>query len=287
MPPFSISQAFYFLKGELAGIYDSREATAIAHEVMEHLSGMPKIDRLINKDHLLDTTQETKLYSFLRKLQAQTPIQYVLGRAWFMESPYFVNEDVLIPRPETEELVYWIVQDHKEKKPLKVLDIGTGSGCIPISLKKQLSEAEVYACDISQGALSVAERNTRDLNTEVHYFMYDILQQPFPAPIPEGMDIIVSNPPYIPRKEYDDMSVHVREKEPVTALFVPDEDPLIFYKAIARFGSGHLQSEGSVYCEIHQDFGEDTVKVFRQAGYVSVELRKDIHNNYRMLKAKR
>lgn len=278
-------QAFYFLKDQLNGLYDEREAAAIAHEVLTELTGLSKVERLIEKDVLLNTEQQNGLEYMLDELLAGKPLQYVTGKAYFMDKPYIVNEQVLIPRPETEELVFWILNDHTNPA-LQLLDIGTGSGCIPIALKMALPEATITSLDISEGALAVAALNAGNHEVSIQLQHTDILDETQWEQL-RTYDVIVSNPPYIPEAEAATMHQNVKGFEPASALFVPDQDPLLFYRAIARLGITHLNPGGSIYCELHCDFGPQTKALFEQEGYTEVAIRKDMHDNWRMIRAKR
>lgn len=277
-------EAFYDLKKNLQSVYDEREAAAIAHELLNHVTGLNKLDRLMQKDTELTDQQEIKYAAAAQKLLAGVPMQYVIGIAWFMEREFEVNEHVLIPRPETEELVYWIVQDYKGNDKIDILDIGTGSGVIPVSLKLAMPDATVSAIDISEQALEVAARNAEWHHAEIAFAGMDILD-------PEQQnntgiyDVIVSNPPYIPLSEKENMHVNVKDHEPSLALFVPSDDPQLFYRAIAQYGKSHLKAGGVIYCEVEATQGPETKRVFEQMGYGKVELRKDMHDNWRMLKA--
>jgi release factor glutamine methyltransferase len=195
-----------------------------------------------------------------------------------------VNPNVLIPRPETQELVAWIVEDCQPGKSVRILDIGTGSGCIPVTLAKQLPEAEVESWDISEGALEVASRNSERNGVKVLLRQKDVLNAE-----PEGKlyDVIVSNPPYITNKEKVDMEANVLDWEPSLALFVPDEDPLLFYRKIARLGCEILKEGGSLYFEINRAYGQETALMLNELGYNQIELKKDSWGNDRMIKAKR
>jgi release factor glutamine methyltransferase len=195
-----------------------------------------------------------------------------------------VNPNVLIPRPETQELVSWIIEDYQSDESIRILDIGTGSGCIPVSLAKQLSKAEVESWDISEGALEVASRNCERNGVKVLLRQKDVLKA-----TPEGnlYDVIVSNPPYITNKEKVEMESNVLDWEPSLALFVPDEDPLLFYRKIAQLGCDMLKEGGSLYFEINRAYGEETILMLRRLGYNQIELKKDSWGNDRMIKAKR
>jgi release factor glutamine methyltransferase len=243
------------------------------------------LQRITDKDKLLTEEQGQLLAACKDKLAAGMPMQYVLGYAWFMGRRFIVNEHVLIPRPETEELVQWIADDYKETDPA-ILDIGTGSGCIPVSLKLLLSKAKVSAIDVSAEALEVARTNAKSLDADVVFQQMNFLDTGAWESLPQ-YDVIVSNPPYIPETERLTLAAHVREYEPGLALFVPGDDALLFYRHIAEFGMMHLLQEGSIYCELHVDYATATEELFKSMGYSFTELRADMHGNLRMLKAKR
>ncbi|MBL7713482.1 MAG: peptide chain release factor N(5)-glutamine methyltransferase [Chitinophagaceae bacterium] len=281
----TFSSAFYLLKQEMTPRYGEQESVAIAHEVMEDITKLSKIDRLMLKDQALNPTQQNELDFILDELLSGKPLQYVLGKSWFMGREFGVNEQVLIPRPETEELVIWILNELQQNQAGKsLLDIGTGSGCIPVSLKAELTEVSVEACDISAGALELAQENARKAGTEISFFRRDILDTRL-WPGMKEYDVLVSNPPYIPATEAASMEEHVTLFEPHQALFVPDQDPLVFYKAVAALGRLKLKPGGAVFCEIHRDFPEATKAVFADAGYTHIELRKDMQDNWRMIRA--
>jgi release factor glutamine methyltransferase len=278
----SYNDAFYGLKNNLQSLYDAQEAAAIAHEVLEHLTGFSKMQRLLDKDKLLTEAQQQQFNQIATALQNSTPLQYALGTAWFMGRQFMVDSNVLIPRPETEELVQWIIDDHKDST-LSILDIGTGSGCIPISLKLALPNAEVNSCDISEGALATAQKNATVLQADIIFLQHDVLNEHDQQQL-DNYDIIVSNPPYIPINEKETLHENVRNHEPSLALFVPNDDPQLFYRTIAEFGLAHLKQNGIIYFELHVDYANDTEALLRSIGY-QTELRKDIHGNLRMLKA--
>ena len=281
----TLSEAFYSLKKEMTKRYPEQEATAIAHEVMEEISQLSKIDRLIQKDLVLNSQQQNAWAYMFDELMQGKPLQYVLGKCWFMGKPFKVNEQVLIPRPETEELVIWILNDWKNKQGTqKIIDIGTGTGCIPIALKAEWPSAQIYACDVSMGALEMAQINAQNLGQDIHFIQQDILDQALWLQLPQ-YDIIVSNPPYIPINELATMETHVTAHEPQLALFVADNDRFLFYRTIAQLGKTKLKEGGAIYCEIHRDFPEETKAVFEAEGYTDIELRKDMHDNWRMIKA--
>lgn len=280
----TLQEAYRLACNTLETIYDNREAANIANLVMENISGYNRMDRLMHAHTSLTSSQQTQLQHYLSLLSKHTPVQYVLQEAWFYGMPLFVNENVLIPRQETEELVDWIIQDNKSRESkLCILDIGTGSGCIPVALKKNLPTAEVHAIDISRKALEVAERNARQQQTSIHFHEMNILQQQTLSALPT-FDIIVSNPPYIPLMDKATMHNNVVEHEPHLALFVNDEDPLLFYRAIATFSKHHLTANGTIYLELHEMLGLATMEVFSSAGFVNSTLKKDMQGKDRMLK---
>ena len=279
------SKAFYDLKQNLQPLYDEREATAIAHDLLFHLTGLDKLERLIEKDTLLTEHQHTRFLKATNDLLRGKPLQYVIGSAWFLGKEYGVNEQVLIPRPETEELVQWITDDWASNNTsLDILDIGTGSGCIPISLKSGLPNSNVTSCDISTGALEIARENAQRLDADIKLLHLDFLNAASRNKLP-AYDVIVSNPPYIPVTEKEKMHPNVRDYEPGIALFVPADDALLFYRVIAEFGREHLKTNGYIYCELEASHAADTKTMFEGKGYKNVEIRKDMHGNWRMLRA--
>lgn len=295
---------------ELSAVYDARETGNIGDWVLESLTGMSKIDRVMYRDSALSPTQSVLLHRYIPELLAHRPVQYVLQEAWFVGMRFYVDEAVLIPRPETEELVEWVVEeelsksqasgarswmveaggkvDAGRKKPdvggIDILDIGTGSGCISIALKKKFPGAMVHACDVSEAALAVARRNAAALEAPVSFHLVDVLRPAQWDALPMA-DIIVSNPPYIPVRDKSTMHDNVLLHEPHLALFVPDEDALLFYRAIAGLARDRLRPGGSIYVEIHEDLGPATVALFQQQGYETVQLRKDLQGKDRMLRA--
>ena len=283
MPTYK--QAFHNLRQQLQHIYDAGEATAIAKETMEALTGIAYSQSLTTDDKELSGDITNAITAASQQLLAGKPMQYVLGYAWFLNRRFKVNDQVLIPRPETEELVDWITSDCQSKnEAISILDIGTGSGCIPISLKLAMPEALVASCDISKGALAVAADNATQLQAAIQLIALDFLAPGAQATL-GTYDIIVSNPPYIPIQEQETMHPNVRDHEPGTALFVPNNDALLFYRAIAVFAKDHLKEGGTVYCELHKDYAVATRALFEENGYKHIELRKDINGHWRMLKA--
>lgn len=280
----TVQDASYYVLKQLRSIYEEGEASQITDWIMEKITGSKKTERMLYKNSILTNDEEIQLRNCIERMMQHEPVQYVLNESWFGGLKFYVDKNVLIPRPETEELVEWIITNCKfPVDELKILDIGTGSGCIPISLKRRLKKAEVWSCDVSEEALAVAKRNALTLGTEVNFIRLDFIDKQQQKQLPQ-FDIIVSNPPYVPEKDKETMKPNVLQYEPATALFVPDNDPLIFYKAIAEFGKEHLNKEGSIYCEIHETIGEEVVSLFNSYGYTT-ELKKDMQQKDRMVKS--
>lgn len=279
----TIREATQHSVNQLCKIYDEGEAVAISNWVMEHiLDG--KMDKILSKDRAISEAQQQQLNTILARLLTHEPLQYVLQEAWFCGLKFYVDKNVLIPRPETEELVEWIISNCKfPVDELSIIDIGSGSGCIPIALKRRIRKAVVWSVDKSDAALQVAKRNAAVLGTDVNFLQLDFLDATQRNTLP-SFDIIVSNPPYIPEKGKGQMKDNVVRYEPAAALFVPDNDALVFYKAIAEFGKNKLPPGGTIYVEIHEELGEAVMKLFREEGY-GVELKKDMQGKDRMVKA--
>jgi release factor glutamine methyltransferase len=269
-------------KSELASQYENIELTSLLSILFEHITGWNQINQVVNKDEVLPQSHVNALENAIQQLKEGRPIQYITGKAWFMGNELMVNENVLIPRPETEELVEWITEyANIIDKPLQILDIGTGSGCIATSLKLALPNCMVAGLDISESALNVAKENATNLNAEVSWMQENILDTTY---LPNKFDILVSNPPYIPFKENVNMQVQVKNFEPSIALFVTNEDPLIFYRTIARLGKQYLNPNGQLFFEMHYDQGKALLALFDEMGY-HAELRQDMFGKDRMLRA--
>ena len=287
----TIHGAYKQLLANLYELYSDREAANIADWVIEHVTGQSKINRILYKDLPVSLEQQERLQNITSQLLAHKPVQYVLNEVWFAGLKFFVNEHVLIPRPETEELVEWIAHDLKKltreaQHEMSLLDVGTGSGCIPVSLKKQIPAMKVSALDISAQALDVARRNATDQQTKIDFFKVDFLDTKTWNQFPK-FDIIVSNPPYIKQHEAGNMAKNVLDYEPSIALFVADDDALIFYKAIVVFAQQHLTTNGCVYVEINEELGAEVIDTFKRQGYTKIEMRKDLQGKDRMIKAGR
>jgi len=282
----TVQESTFFTLNQLRSLYSESEASLITDWVMEKLTGSGKTERMLYKNTSLTHEEALQLKDYTDRLLQQEPVQYVLQEAWFGHLKFYVDKNVLIPRPETEELVEWIITNCKfPVDELKILDIGSGSGCIPVALKRRLRKAEVWGCDISPAALEVAKKNAATLGADVHFIRLDFLDSHSWEQLP-SFDIIVSNPPYVPEKDKEQMQPNVLQYEPATALFVPDNDPLIFYNAIAAFGKTHLNKNGIIYTEIHENLGEAAIAVFQSACYTA-ELKKDMQQKDRMLLLRR
>lgn len=277
-----ISDAFHKIKAGLLHLYDEGEASAIAHSLLEHITGLDRLSRLSQKSEVLSQEQEERFDTGMLALLTGTPLQYVTGEAYFLGKRFVVSPAVLIPRPETEELAQWIIDDRQGNS---ILDIGTGSGCIAISLKLAMSDKSVTAIDVSQDALAVAQKNASNLGADIGFKAIDFLNRNTWRGL-GSFDIIVSNPPYIPASERETLHPNVRDHEPDSALFVLSDDALLFYDAIAQFGKQHLSNEGAIYCELHRDYAEDTARLFASYGYQHVQLASDMHGAPRMLRAR-
>ncbi|MBW8683781.1 peptide chain release factor N(5)-glutamine methyltransferase [Chitinophaga rhizophila] len=284
----TIQTAFTHIIGALEPLQGQREAANIAHILMEYITGLSKMDRIVYKDQILTPEQQTSLDTAVKAMLAHQPVQYVTGVSWFYGMELKVNANVLIPRPETEELVEWIVQDIRTAKHLDatILDIGTGSGAIPLAIKRELPHATVYALDVSEGALQTAKENAVKQHLDIHFEQVDILQQQAWIHLPM-FDIIVSNPPYICQRESADMQEQVVAYEPSLALFVPDEDALLFYREIAVMAKEKLRIGGALYFEINEAFGKETTALLETLGYIGVEIKKDLFGKDRMVKCLR
>jgi len=280
----TINSAYQYLKNNLTDIYDERESANIAELIIEKISGLKRTERILNKQQPLKIEQINTIENYLQELINHKPVQYVLNEAWFAGMKFFVDEHVLIPRPETEELVEWIVQNAFTNLRFAILDIGTGSGCIAIALKNKIKNADVFAIDISEPALKIAASNAQESNTDINFAKANILQNQIKINMPL-FDVIVSNPPYITKKESAEMHTNVIAYEPYVALFVPDENPLLFYNAISDFALSHLKEKGNLYFEIHENFANDIVNLMQQKGFQSIEIKKDLQQKNRMVKA--
>lgn len=274
---------------ELDLLFPKEEVDSFFYMVIEHYLGLERFILALEPNLVVSKENETDLFYALSQLKLQRPIQYILGHAHFCDLSLQVDENVLIPRPETEELVYWILELAQQgnftlsskEQGVRILDIGTGSGCIAITLAKKIPHAKVFAMDVSKKALRVAKRNALANNVEVQFIEADILKG---QNLKGKYDIIVSNPPYVRELEKQQMKKNVLENEPDMALFVSNEDPLLFYSSIVQFSLDHLAPGGMLFFEINQYLGAETKLLLGQENFSEIELRKDMFGNQRMLK---
>jgi release factor glutamine methyltransferase len=285
---------------ELDGIYPKEEVDAFFYRCIEHYLGLQRFVLVVKPNTTVNKEEEQPLFEALAQLKQERPLQYILGTAHFMDMEFAVNEDVLIPRPETEELVQWIMDDVKNQtsdirnqtsdigqctSEIRILDIGTGSGCIAIALAKHIPSAKVYALEISGKALDVARKNAEANTVDITFLKQSILEPEPELALALEFDIIVSNPPYVRELEKKEIKKNVTDHEPHLALFVSDDDPLLFYRAIAHFANKNLAKKGSLYLEINQYLGAETQALLKAHNFSEIELRKDIFGNDRMVKA--
>lgn len=267
----------------LTPIYDAAEAESFFYLILEDQTGLKRIDLALERDREFSDAEIKSWNIILEKLRQFIPIQYIIGKAHFFGLDFEVNPNVLIPRPETEELVQWILSANANRPNLKILDIGTGSGCIAISLAKNLPDAEVAAIDVSEKALATAKRNAQTNNVAVNFIQKDILAI---EDLAQKFDIIVSNPPYVRDLEKEEIKKNVLDHEPHLALFVDDHDALIFYRKIADLALKNLSQDGQLYFEINQYLGKETMDLLERKGFQQMELRADIFGNNRMVFAR-
>jgi len=278
----------------LKNIQDEQEIESFFFILTEYLHNLKRVDVALNSNFELSDEEVQKWNAILVDLQQEKPIQYITGEAWFYGLKFEVNENTLIPRPETEELVEWIIESQKSKvqsQKLEILDIGTGSGCIPISLKANLPQANVSAIDVSEKALEMAKRNAELNNVEVNFIQANILEvedlsqlQTPNFQLPTSIDIIVSNPPYVRNLEKEEIKKNVLDYEPHLALFVEDTDALLFYRKIAQLALKNLSPNGLLFFEINQYLGKETVELLQNLGFKNIELKKDMYGNDRMIR---
>lgn len=269
----------------LSDIYPKTEVDTFFFLLIEEYLNMQRIDVSLQPNFEIKKEDLIALQSATDRLQKEEPLQYIIGKTEFYGLPFYVNENVLIPRPETEELVEWITQAVASttlSDPITILDVGTGSGCIPISLKKNLPDTTISAIDISEKALEVSIKNAELNNVKIDFIQQDILTT---SKLPKNFDIIVSNPPYVRELEKEEIKNNVLDNEPHLALFVEDNDPLVFYDRIADLAKVHLQKGGFLFFEINQYLGKETVELLEDKGFQNIELKKDLFGNDRMIKA--
>ncbi|QWX82562.1 peptide chain release factor N(5)-glutamine methyltransferase [Cellulophaga sp. HaHaR_3_176] len=269
---------------ELDVVYGKEEVNSFFYMLIEHYLELERFILALEPNLVISKEEETPLFDALSRLKLEIPIQHIIEKAHFMDLDFKVSKNVLIPRPETEELVRWILDDVlNDNTDLKILDIGTGSGCIPISIKKNLPKANVSSVDISDNALQIAIENAKVNRVEVEFVHASILEI---NKLHQKFDIIVSNPPYVRELEKKKMNGNVLKHEPELALFVTDEDPLLFYRKITEFAVHNLEKGGVLYFEINQYLGKETQQLLEEANFSDIELRQDMFGNDRMLKGK-
>jgi len=277
-----MNETVAYIRGALGALYPAGEVNTLIRRIIEYVCRMPLAQQLLCKDTQLSQTEKERIHIIVRRLEKMEPLQYVFGETVFCGLTLEVNPSVLIPRPETEELVELIRQTETDRC-LKIMDTGTGSGCIAIALAHYLPEAEVYAVDISESALATARSNAVRNGVSINFIHADILRTTLPELPP--LDVIVANPPYVRESEKKDMQANVLDYEPPIALFVPDDDPLLFYRRIAAVGRERLKPDGRLFLEVNEAFGAATVSLLHETGYRNIELIRDLSNKERIIKA--
>lgn len=278
----TLKEAFQNFQSLIQRNYDIDEARSIAQIVFKEILGYDTIQLILNENDLLPASLFEQLDYIAFQLNEHKPIQYIIGHTEFYGLNFEVNENVLIPRPETEELVDWVIKDHKDSKSLKILDIGTGSGCIPISLKFNLPYADVHTIDISTDAIAVAKKNANKNKVDINFIQQDVLAM---SSISDDFDIVISNPPYVLESEKVEMRRNVLDYEPSLALFVSNTDPLIFYRKIIQLVETYSIKPTNLYFEINESYADELIKLLNIQNWQHIELRKDIRGKDRMLKA--
>ncbi len=271
------------IKKDLKQQYPDREIDAICHILFSTRLHLKKHEVGLKRKNILAQKDQHWFDRAIGKLKAGYPVQHITGQAEFYGMVLDVTPEVLIPRPETEELVRWIIKGQTIPGPM-IIDIGTGSGYIALALKKHIPGSSIIAMDVDGSALVIASKNAARLELDLQFYLYDILDENHPVEQFRA-DIIVSNPPYIPVSEKENMAIHVTDHEPHSALFVPNDDPLVFYKAIAGFARHQLQEGGKLYLEVHETYGVKVIERLEAEGFSGLELRRDINGKDRMIKA--
>jgi release factor glutamine methyltransferase len=282
----TIQQLSQTIKQQLSGVYPEQEAGAMAQQVLENVLQQNRVQLSLNQQQEVTITQQEELQTIVKRLLKNEPLQYVLGIAHFYGLELKVNQNVLIPRPETEELVDLVIKEHRNQQDLKILDICTGSGCIPIVLAENLKTEAVYGLEVSEGALEVAKVNAMNYNQTINWLHQDVFDE-IQTIAPGSLDIITSNPPYVLEEEQQVMRANVLDYEPHLALFVPDVDPLKFYKRIAIVGYSLLKPGGKLYFEINERYGPETCAVLLKAGFAEAKVVQDMFGKDRMVRAVR
>lgn len=279
-----MTQSIQYIQEQLQGIYPPDEIKSFTKILFENICNIPPYQQVFHKDIELSELQKQKLQEAVTRLKSHEPIQYIIGSTYFYNRDFLVEPGVLIPRPETEELMEIIVLEN-QNKPVRILDIGTGSGCIPITLNLEIPQSTVYSADISEDALCVAQKNIAHNKASVSLIHCDILDDTAIPRLPQQLDIIVSNPPYVMESEKSGMENNVLVHEPHLALFVPDEDPLLFYNRIADLGHTLLKEGGKIYFELNALLAQESAEMMISKGYKHVNLHKDLFGKLRFLTA--
>lgn len=273
---------------ELHSIYPKKEIDSFSTLLLNDRMQLKRIDIALNPNLEISSADSDYFSNAIKKLKKEIPIQYIIGHTEFYGIKFYVNKNVLIPRPETEELIAWTLENAKEKREnknddsIKILDIGTGSGCIAIALAKNLPSSKIWALDISNKALNTAKKNAELNHVDIQFLEKNILEM---ENLPLKFDIIVSNPPYIRELEKQEIKNNVLNNEPHLALFVKDTNPLIFYNKIIEFSKKHLNQKGQLFFEINQYLGTETVALLAKKNFQNIELKKDIFGNHRMIRS--
>jgi len=281
----NINDAIKLIKNELKLLYNSNEIQQLIYIIFDHVLNFSKTDVHTKTDLILSKSNTNQLNYIIFLLKKEMPVEYIVGKTNFYNLIFNVSSDVLIPRPETEELADWIIKENKLKN-LKIIDIGTGSGCIAVSLAKFIKDSHVDAMDISKNAISIAKLNAKRNNVKINFFINDILCLKNNSK-KYKYNIIVSNPPYVMEQEKDIMKSNVLNFEPHEALFVPDDDPLIYYRSVINFAINNLEGNGIIYFEINERFSVEITNLLIQKGFLNVIIKKDINNKFRFVKAMR
>ena len=281
-PVNNIQDSIDLIKNELKTIYSTREIDSFIQLIFDHLLNLSGIKLHQNSQTIISNDNNLQIIDYVSDLKLRKPIQYILGETEFYDLIFSVDSSVLIPRPETEELVHLIINENKNPHA-KILDIGTGTGCIAISLKKNIPQSTVYALDISEPALQMAKKNARRNSVDIQLINTDILKEKYFVK-DEKFDIIVSNPPYVMESEKKQMSNNVLDYEPHSTLFVSDNDALIFYREICRYAKNNLNKGGSIYFEINEQLGNETVELLKQNGFSNIILKQDLNEKDRMVR---
>jgi release factor glutamine methyltransferase len=282
---YTIKSISKYITDSLCKLYPVYEAKSITEYLLGYVFKMNNLDMHKNAYKIISTDQYENICELLNQLLQSKPVQYITGEAYFYGLKLKVNSDVLIPRKETEELVNWIINDNKENNNISILDIGTGSGCIAVTVAKYIPCSQVFAMDVSEKAIEIAKINSKQNNVNINFIKADILKEDMI--FDSTFDIIVSNPPYVTLSEKKYMMPNVLNYEPYCALFVPDNEPLIFYRKIISLSQKILNKNGMIYFEINERFGQDIIELLKDNSFINITLRKDFQGKDRMIKAQK